>query len=145
GELGNNTTTASATPVPVTGLGGAAAASAIAVGGEHACAVISGGQVVCWGSNRLGQLGVGSLTGPQSCGRTPCITTPVTVPGITNAVDVAAGDSHTCVLLSDDRVKCWGWNGHGQLGNGVFSNGSPFLSVPRPVWVTRKAIAAGGN
>ncbi|RYE86076.1 MAG: hypothetical protein EOO75_16180 [Myxococcales bacterium] len=34
------------------------------------------------------------------------------------AVELAAGDNHTCARLLDGRVKCWGSNGEGQLGLG---------------------------
>ncbi|NMB74641.1 MAG: hypothetical protein GYA21_05870 [Myxococcales bacterium] len=39
-------------------------------------------------------------------------------------VDIAAGHSHTCAVISDGRVLCWGNNGEGQLGIGTFGNGT---------------------
>ena len=77
------------------------------------------GRLMCWGSNIRGQLGVGD-TNPRS---TP---TPVTASilgdaggGVPNTVkSVALGDEHTCALLSDDTVVCWGQNSRGQIGGG---------------------------
>jgi alpha-tubulin suppressor-like RCC1 family protein len=108
GKLGNGTTgTDRWSPAPVTGIGDA---TAISLGEHHACAVVSGGSVKCWGFNAYGQLGDGTTTDA---------TTPVPVTGVTGAVAVAAGASHTCALLFDGSARCWGDNFWGQLGDGT--------------------------
>ena len=101
GQLGNGTTTNSSIPVFVTGITNAISVSA---GELHTCAVLSGGSVKCWGSNTSGQLGDGSSL---SQGVTPSYI-PVTVTGINSALSVSSGAVHTCALLSDGTVKCWG-------------------------------------
>src|SRR2546427_4662560 len=109
GQLGDGTTVDSPTPVAVTGMTGA---SAVSGGGFHTCASFPDGTLQCWGRNNAGQLG-----DPATIQR--MATTPVPVTGITTAVAVAAGAFHTCALLGDGTVRCWGQNDYGQLGNGT--------------------------
>ena len=104
------------TPVIVSGITNAIAISA---GGWHTCALLQGGTIRCWGQNDYGQLGDGAIIVPQTRPtpiprRTP---TPVMVQGITTAVALQAGIFHTCALLQDGRMQCWGWNDFFQLGN----------------------------
>jgi alpha-tubulin suppressor-like RCC1 family protein len=42
--------------------------------------------------------------------------TPVSVWGLTGATAIAAGDRHSCALLSDGTVRCWGYVGAGEIG-----------------------------
>jgi alpha-tubulin suppressor-like RCC1 family protein len=118
--LGNGVTgTESTTPVSVTGIGTTrVAASAIAAGDQHTCAIaydplntIAPSYVKCWGNNADGRLGNGTTGGDYS--------TPVNVPGTYGAMSIAAGERHTCAVLNTGGVRCWGYNGTGQLGDGT--------------------------
>lgn len=86
----------------------------VAAGNGHDCIVRASGAVVCWGGDVLGQ--IGQLSGVGSFA-------PVAVPGLpTSAVGVAAHQgNHTCALLSDGAVWCWGNNDGGQLGDGTIT------------------------
>jgi alpha-tubulin suppressor-like RCC1 family protein len=88
----------SKTPVAVTNL---TDATAIALGGSHACALRRGGEVVCWGSNSVGQLGDGKGGYNQTSDR------PVSVTGLTGVLEIAAGQRVTCARTSE-TVSCWG-------------------------------------
>ncbi|MGH7435602.1 MAG: RCC1 domain-containing protein [Polyangiaceae bacterium] len=101
------------TPVAVPNLDGVVALSA---GNGHTCAVLAGGSVACWGSNEYGELGF-PTTATCLSGLT-CSLAPTTLSGIGNVTALAAGSSHTCALLADTTVRCWGKNDHGQLGDG---------------------------
>ena len=108
GQLGNGTTAASTTPVQVAGIAGALNVSA---GWRHTCALLGDGTVQCWGQNQFAQLGDGTTTSR---------TTPVPVSAVAGAVAVTAGWwHHSCALLGDGTVRCWGDNQWGQLGNGT--------------------------
>jgi len=85
-------------------------------GSHHACARVSNGMVRCWGQNDFGQLGNGTVSASSS--------NPVTVSGLTNVLQVATGASHSCALLTDKTVRCWGFNSTGQLGNGSTTSSS---------------------
>jgi hypothetical protein len=53
--------------------------------------------------------------------------------GSARANAVTAGIEHTCALTRDGAVKCWGYNGHDELGVGAGSSDLPFSSIPRDV------------
>lgn len=79
-------------------------------------ALRSSGQVVTWGSNSDGQLGYAAELDCGSAGTSPCRRLPTDVPGLTNAIGVAAGFNHSLVLLADGTVVSFGQNTRGQLG-----------------------------
>ena len=124
GTLGNGGHSDSLTPVTVSG---SAVLTEVAVSTEgfHACALVAGGTVECWGDNGKGQ------AGPYQPGMSLWV--PAAVTGVTGAVHVTTGADHTCALLGDGTVQCWGSGAMGQLGNGM--SGTTYQS-PTPVAVT---------
>jgi len=111
-------------------------AIAITAGSWHSCALISGGTARCWGDNLYLQLGEG--TDPPALRRA----SPVPVAGLTGATAIEASGSHTCALLGNGSVRCWGAGDGGQLGTGTASTASP--TPVAVVGLTRAtAIVAG--
>ena len=95
----------------------AASASAQAAGnGTHMCALDAAGQVLCWGNNSQGQLGQGNTEhigdAPGELASIP----PVDLGTGHTALQVVKGNNHTCAILDDGRVKCWGYGASGHLG-----------------------------
>lgn len=116
--------------LPAVDLGSDAAgvpltARRVTAGATHSCALLSTNQVKCWGSNAYGQLGLGDMNnrgdGVGEMGNTlPAVdlgTDPVTLQPY-GATEIGAFGYQTCARLDNDDLKCWGHNGHGQLGQG---------------------------
>ena len=101
-------------------------ATDVTAGSNHSCALRSNGTVQCWGKDDLNQLGdadSGANAGVCNSSSTACSKTPVNVAGgITNFVKVDAGTNHTCGLLDNGTVYCWGANDENQLGDGTTTN-----------------------
>ncbi len=107
GQLGNDTTTDSAAPVPVMGLGDSV--TAIAAGGSFSLA-LRNGAVYSWGSNTFGELGNISLAHSR---------TPEAVIGLGEGVTAIAAGDHHGVAIKQGAAYTWGSNSWGQLGSGT--------------------------
>ena len=118
---GTWTTQPSSTPVD---LGQGRTAVAVSVGGSHVCAILDNGDLKCWGSDAYGQLGDGGATHNGYTMTTQPSSTPVDLGQGRTAVAVSAGNSHTCAILDNGDLKCWGWDRYGQLGDGGTSHDS---------------------
>lgn len=105
--------------LPFVDLGKNRTVRQLSSGSRHTCAVLDDGSVKCWGSNDVGQLGLGDV---EDRGLAPLqmgdALPPVSLGSGRQAHAVAAGLQHTCALLEDGKIKCWGGNASGQLGLG---------------------------
>ena len=131
GEMGDN--------LSAIELGTGLTVKSLSLGENHSCAILSNGKVKCWGNQNEGQLGLGRLwiPSPSRPGETQLSfslgSRPNEMGDSLSYVDlgtagnpavpltaqfITAGQTHTCVVLSNDRVRCWGSNGFGQLGLG---------------------------
>lgn len=116
-------------------------------GGDHTCALLLDDTVRCWGRNDYGQLGQGD-TLHRSGVELPTLK-PVEVPPGRVIRDMALGRDHTCALLDNQRVACWGSNAFGQLGIGSTANVGDALGemgpalTPVPVDLLAVQLTAG--
>lgn len=88
----------------------------ISAGPTHSCALSEGGQVYCFGDGGLGQLGHGNR---EDLGDDESVFAAGPVPLARSATSIAVGGTHSCAILSDGSVSCWGANSWGQLGYGT--------------------------
>ena len=147
GQLGLGTTVTvgdDETPgsMPPVDLGAGRTATAIAAGGFHTCAILDDGHVRCWGRNDQGQLGrgntrtIGDDEAPSGAGGN------VDLGAGRTAVAIAAGDAHSCALLDDGAVRCWGCqrlrsarpgqHPDGRRRRGAHRPSHPSISAPPP-------------
>ena len=94
-------------------------AQQISAGAGHNCALLMDGRVKCWGNNATGQLGFGNAIADLTPSEVRAMgnSLPVVDLGQT-AVQVSAGANHSCAVLADGSLKCWGSNRYEQLGLG---------------------------
>jgi alpha-tubulin suppressor-like RCC1 family protein len=116
---------------PASSSGEAISSSVVQVvaGSNHSCALLSNGDVRCWGRSNVGQLGYGVTNDDigddlnESVGGTVSIGAPV--------IQLAAGQHHTCALLDSGSVRCWGEGANGRLGYGdLMDRGGTMASLP---------------
>ena len=129
GQLGNNTTTNSRSPIAVQAAGTPLVGKTIvqvAAGADHSLALDSDGALYAWGSNAYGQLGNGTTTNSSVPVAVKIAGTPLAGKTI---IQIVAGANHNMVLTSDGAIYTWGWNYHGQLGNNTKTNSNTIVAV----------------
>lgn len=136
-----------ATPHALPGL---TSVRAVSAGLNHACVIHDDRTVHCWGMNSRAATGGGTANPGGQLGHDPtldpmcfdnagtCSDQPSKVTGVANARELALGSYHSCALLEDDTVVCWGQNDLGRLGHdpaldGADSSGVVAVPTPRPV------------
>ena len=131
GQLGDGTVTVQRnTPVDVVGI---ATATSVALGYWHACALLNGGAVKCWGANDHGQLGDGTNTSSN---------VPVDVVGIETATSISVGISNSGCTLPDGSIKTWG---NAYLGDGTSDGGNVPVDVPGIINAISLVLGKGEN
>jgi alpha-tubulin suppressor-like RCC1 family protein len=146
GQLGDGTTIQRFAPVQVSGLTGIthivtsqASEYSYAAYGAYALALRNDGTVWAWGDNHHGQLGDGTETDRPA---------PVQVPGLTGVTALAVGSGtivgygSSLALRNDGAVWAWGFNYHGQLGDGTKTDRSSPVQVPGLTGVTALAVGS---
>jgi len=116
--------------------------TSLAVGKYHTCVLVGLGSIYCWGDGDVGKLGNG--TNAQSS--VPIAVTGGAVAG-RYAVDIDAGDDHTCAVLDDGSVACWGAGSFGALGTGTIDDSWVPVLADGGALSGRRAtsVAAGGQ
>lgn len=111
-NIGDNETLATS---PNVSISGSAIQMDLSTLSYHACAILDGGNLYCWGWNQFGQLGLGHK---DNIGDDESISSIAKAQISKPAIMVTTGARHTCALLSDSNVTCFGGNNTGQLGRG---------------------------
>jgi alpha-tubulin suppressor-like RCC1 family protein len=140
--------------LPSVNLGTGRTAKAVVVGSAHSCALLDNASVKCWGSGYLGRLGNGSAADiGVSPGQMGDALPPINLGMGRTVKQISAGSAHTCAVLDDDTVKCWGQNSSGRLGSGTTAHlgdaiaemGDGLKPVNLGVGVKVKLVVAGST
>ena len=109
----------------------------VALGAQHTCARKTDNSVKCWGDDSHSQTGTGAADGGL-------VVTPTAV-AVKDALHIAAGQYHTCVVRTSGKVSCWGENSDGQLGNGDPAGARSAVPVDAVGITDAKGIACGAS
>ena len=115
GQLGNNSQTNQNRPVLVTNLYSENSIIQIAAGDSHSMFLLNNGNVLTWGDNSSGQLGIGSIVSSLIPVR---VLKADSSDPLENIVSISAGAFHTLALNNEGHIWSFGLNAKGQLGNG---------------------------
>ena len=121
GGLGDGTTANRLRPVVVSneaGTGPLTGIAEITAGGAHTCARLVSGQARCWGFNSYGGLGDGTT---NHRARPVVVSNEAGTGPLTGIAEMSAGGYHACARLVSAKARCWGYNRHGELGDGTTS------------------------
>ena len=111
----------------------------VALGLSHTCARKTDLTVKCWGDDTSGQTGTGGTVADAGV-----VITPSVVNGITDAIRIGSGKSHTCIVHKGGTVACWGDDTDGQLGDGK-TNARSNVPVDVPGLSGAVAVACGAS
>ena len=144
---GDTTTRYAPDATEVANLGAGRTAKALALAPDHACAILDDDTVKCWGYGTYGRLGYGDET-PRTAAAATAV---VDLGSGRTAKAISAGYYHTCAILDDDKLKCWGRNRYGSLGlghtavrgDGAGEMGDSLPYVNLGAGRTAKAVSAG--
>ena len=114
-------------PVGPVNLGSGRTAKAVSLGDSHTCAILDDDTLKCWGWNNNGRLGYGDTTDRTA----PDATAVVDLGSGRTAKALSLGESHTCAILDDDTIKCWGWRRRPHLPHAAFVSNSRILHPKR--------------
>ena len=140
GQLGDGRGASSSTPVDNITLPGSRKAVQISAGYRHTCAILDNSSLSCWGYNFYGQIGDGSIR--ISNNRLNPVDN-ISLPDNRKAVQVSAGWLHTCAIIDNSSISCWGEGEYGQLGTGSDTDSSTPITALLPAGRTALKIAAG--
>ena len=135
-------------------LGTGRTVRAVATGNLHTCALLDDSSVKCFGEGDNGRLGTGATADiGRSAATMGDSLAAINLGSGRTATVIAAGAAHTCALLDDSSVKCWGANDDGQLGigdtdargdaAGEMGDALPAVSLGLAAGVRVTAITAG--
>ena len=138
GRLGNGNNAGSTTPAPVSGLTNARELVSF---GHHSCAMVTdnNSSLECWGENFEGQLG------NSDGGWFYWVPSPTTMPQGRTAVTISPGGHHSCGIMDDLSLWCWGWNEHGQMGNGGGGNTDEPVNISGNLPAGRTVVAVNAG
>jgi alpha-tubulin suppressor-like RCC1 family protein len=139
GQLGNGTTTGSDVPVAISILRRGPPIGrpvSLFAGCYHTLVLFSKGALLAWGDDTYGQLGNGSTTSSD---------TPVSVHLSAGAHvrAISAGCYQSYAVTAAGQVLAWGYNGEGELGDGLLADADLPVIVRLPAGLTATATASG--
>ena len=106
---------------------------------HRTCALTFSGSLFCWGQNDWGESGDGTSNTYSSP------TVPVMIPSNRSVVTVGMGEQHTCAILDDDSLMCWGRDQDGEIGNGIEEDVAQYTPISIVIPTIRNAISVDGG